>query len=367
MSANDRLLQTLAGLKRRVYARRRFRPGEPLVIKMYRGYRSSCKLFFQGRVLEQARIRVADGDSRWRNMINALRRFETDEVAGATVELDYRGHVLTRVTDAEGYFTIHEDVDNSPDPEPWETITARITRLPDGSPGDGQTFHGSVADLTRDAELAIVTDIDDTILQTGVTSLFKLRALYRTIADNAYTRLPFAGAAELFAGLSSGATATEESNPVFYLSNSPWNLYGLLREFLDLRGFPKGPIFLRDVGLPYAGSPQGGTHKELTLERLLVDFPTVQFVLIGDSGEADADIYHAAAARWPERVKAVVIRNVKNNANARRIERMFARVAPERNFMLVRDSVDAAERLAALGLLDDEQVARVANSEMANT
>lgn len=347
----------MGDIKRGFVRGRARRPEEPLVAELYRGYRSSEKLFLQGRILEHEEIEVTSGDRRWTNFMNALRRLETDEIAGASVEIGYRGSTIHRTTDSEGYFTIHEPIDAELDEEAWEPVTARITALPAGEAPD-ETFTGSVADLTRHSELAIVTDIDDTILQTGITSLFKFRALYRTLAENAYSRVPFAGAAELFSALRTGPKATEESNPVFYLSNSPWNLYALLKQFLDIKGFPKGPIFLRDVGLPYENSPQGGSHKELTLRRLLEDFPTVKFVLIGDSGELDADIYYAAAEEFPGRVKAIIIRNVKNNANARRIARLFSNHA-DRNFYLVKDSAEAAYRLAALDLLNPAQVRQV--------
>ncbi len=353
----NRIGKILGDLKRGWVKGRARRPEEPLVVEIYRGYRSSERVFIQGRVMEYENIEVDSADRRWTNFVNALRRLETDEIAGAEVEVQYRGRAFRRTTDSEGYFTIHEPIAETLDDQSWERVTARIVSVPAGEVPD-ETFHGTVTDLTRTSELAVVTDIDDTILQTGVTSLFKLRALYRTLADNAYTRVPFAGAAELFEGLSKGANPGDQSNPIFYLSNSPWNLYQLLKEFLNVKTFPKGPIFLRDVGLPYEGSPRGGTHKELTLRRLLRDFPTVKFVLVGDSGEADADIYYAAAQEYPERIEAIVIRNVKNNANARRIAKLFAR-QPGRHFYLVRDSVEAAERLAKLRLLTAEQVETV--------
>ena len=357
----DQIGRLLGDLKRGYHSGRARRPDEPLVANLYRGYRSSEKLFLQGRVLEHEDVTVRPGDRRFTNFVNALRRLETDEIAGAGVRVEYRGRHFDLVTDSEGYFQIHEEVDDDRVDDVWEPVTARITSLPAGE-APTEAFEGEVADLARTSEIAVVTDIDDTILQTGITSLFKLRAVYRTLADNAHTRMPFAGAPELFEALHSGSGVVDEKNPVFYLSNSPWNLYGLLEEFLDVKGFPKAPIFLRDIGLPYENSPQGGTHKELTLKRLLADFPTLQFVLIGDSGEHDADIYNAAAEANPGRIKAVIIRNVKNNANAQRIKRMFDRKAPEQHFYLVKDSATAAERLERLGLLNEKQVETVRRS-----
>jgi phosphatidate phosphatase APP1 len=133
----------------------------------------------------------------------------------------------------------------------------------------------------------------------------------------------------------------------------------MLEKFLDDKGFPKGPIFLRDVGLPYVESPSEFGHKEGTLLRLIEDFPSLKFVLIGDSGEKDADIYHSVASKHPDRVVAIIIRHVKNNGNARRIERLFARQPPERHYHLVKTSLEAAEVMQRLGLLNEQQVEHV--------
>jgi len=328
---------------------------DPIIVQLYRGYRSSTKLFVQGRVLKKSPIKVDQTDNRWRNFVNAIRRIDSAEVAGAQVALDYLGQQFARVADSEGYFGIHEDVEVQPTADLWGHVESRLINIPYGKAAD-ERFVGEIADLSAEANVAVVTDIDDTILQTHVTSLFKLRALYHTLMDNAYTRLSFRGAPDLYQALASGPQKANLANPTFYLSRSPWNLYDMLEHFLDAKGFPKGPIFLRDVGLPYLETPSEFGHKEGSILRLIEDFPTLKFILIGDSGEKDADIYHSVAKRHPERIAAVIIRNVKNNANAKRIQRMFARLPADLNYHLVKTSEEAAVHLARLGYLDKDQV-----------
>ena len=359
----DRAGEVLAQLKRGYNRRRPRLRDREVEVQLYRGYRSSERLWVQGRVLEADGISAAATDSRWRNMVNALRRFESDEIAGARVRMRYRGREEVLTADHEGYVTWDAPVHGlGRGDDEWEYVEAELVDLPYGRAA-ATSFRGEVADLTRDARYAVVTDIDDTVLKTYITSPLKLRALYHTLVDNAHTRLPFAGAAELFAGLHEGPEpGGDAANPVFYLSRSPWNLYRMLERFLDGRGFPRGPIFLRDVGLRAAGIPAEG-HKRGTLLRLLSDFPRLRFVLVGDSGERDADIYRQVESEHPDRVAAVVIRNVKNNANAQRIRRMFERRETPPKYFLVRDSAEAAERLRALGLLSEAQVASVAAAE----
>jgi len=354
----DRAGHVLRNLKRG-YRKRVGRPSRrPIVVQLYRGYRSTERIFVQGRVLEKDSIVVDKGDRRWRNMVNAIRRFESDEVEGARVALDYLGQGFELEADSEGYLHLHEEVTAKVTEDPWEAVEAKLLEVPYGKTND-KLFAGEVADLTREARYAVVTDIDDTLLKTHVTSLFKLRALYHTLVDNAHTRLSFPGAPQLYRELASGPDAVEENNPVFYLSRSPWNLYDLLEKFLDINEFPKGPIFLRDVGLQYKPVPDEFGHKEGTLLRLIEDFPTLKFVLIGDSGEKDADIYRSVAEKHPDRIAAIVIRNVKNNANAHRIQRMFERRLPEQHYYLVNDSEEAAQRLAELGMLNAAQVEQI--------
>ena len=348
-------------LRKRRRQRRGYKSEEEIVVQLYRGYRSTEKLYVEGRVLEDEGIEVSEDDRLWRNMVNAIRRFESDEVAGARVRVTYLGQSYELVADPEGYIKLYEEVTVQPTDEPWEGIEATLLELPFGNHSE-EPFAGEVADLSQEATYAVVTDIDDTLLKTHITSLFKLKALYHTVVDNSYTRMAFPGAPELYQQLYNGPGPEQENNPVFYLSRSPWNLYDMLEHFLDIKGFPKGPIFLRDVGLPYKNTPSEYGHKEGTLLRLIRDFPTLKFICIGDSGEKDADIYSAVAAKHPDRIAAVIIRNVKNNKNARRIARMFARKRPEDHFYLVKDSVEAAARLRQLGHLTEAQVDLVSES-----
>ncbi len=336
----------------------KYKSDDPIIVQLYRGYRSSTKLFIQGRVLKKSLIKVTQNDKRWRNFINAIRRFESDEIAGARLKLNYFGQSFIREADSEGYFMVHKKVDVEPTEHPWEAIEAQLVETPYGKPA-GDQFLGEVADLSAEAKIAVVTDIDDTILQTHVTSLFKLRALYHTLMDNAYTRLSFKGAPALYQALANGPEKGNASNPTFYLSRSPWNLYDMLEHFLDEKGFPKGPIFLRDVGLPYLRNPSEFGHKEGSILRLIADFPSLRFVLIGDSGEKDADIYHSVAKRHPDRIAAIIIRNVKNNRNAKRIQRMFSRLPAGLNYHLVKNSEEAALHLKKLGFINQQQFKQV--------
>ena len=332
-----------------------YKPRDKVIVQLYRGYRSTEKLFVQGRVLEDEQIIVHKDDRRLKNIRNAIRRFESDEVVGAKVKIKYLGEHFELYSDDEGYLELYRDIQLKATDDPWEPVTAQILEIPFGE-NPTTVFDGEIADLSKEAKYAIVSDIDDTILMTNVTSLFKWRAVYKTFVYNAHTRFSFSGARELYEELAKGPGEESENNPIFYLSRSPWNLYDMIVDFLDFQGFPKGPIFLRDVGLPFRKQASEFGHKEGNILRLIEDVPTLKFVLIGDSGEKDADIYVSVAKKYPDRIAAIIIRNVKANSNARRIEKLFSASQKHEHWYLVKDSREAADKLASLGLLNIEQV-----------
>jgi phosphatidate phosphatase APP1 len=138
--------------------------------------------------------------------------------------------------------------------------------------------------------------------------------IWVTLSGSAFTRMPFEGTSELYRALVAGATG-RANNPVFYVSKSPWNLYDFLVDFMDYHELPRGPLLLRDIGLREAPPLD---HKSAAVRLLFETYPALPFVLIGDSGERDPDIYLSIAARYPRRVRAIYIRDLGTKAGAQR-------------------------------------------------
>jgi phosphatidate phosphatase APP1 len=176
------------------------------------------------------------------------------------------------------------------------------------------------------ADFAVISDIDDTVLQTHVTQ--KLKMIWVTLSGSAFTRIPFEGTSALYRALSVGASGGA-SNPIFYVSKSPWNLYDFLVDFMDYHELPRGPLLLRDVGLREAPPID---HKTAAVNRLLETYPSLPFILIGDSGERDPDIYLETAARYPGRVRAIYIRDLGGRNAAKSGDRAEALCAKARGY-----------------------------------
>ncbi|MEJ2539468.1 MAG: DUF2183 domain-containing protein [Gemmatimonadota bacterium] len=334
----------------RLVARVRSRTGrdDPVMIQPYRGFGTREELWLRGRVLEDEGIPEAtDRDTLWQNVVAMYRRFESDEVPGARLEVAVGKTRLQVVSDGEGYFDTRIRPTSPPTPvDGWVELDIRLTH-----PVDARAV-GRVRVPDPDAAFGIISDIDDTILPSGATSLVTLAR--RTFLHNARTRLPFAGAAAFYRALRAGPTgATDAPNPFFYVSSSPWNLYDFLDDFFDLNGIPEGPILLRDLGIDAEKLIKGGhDHKLDKIEGILGTYPHLPFVLVGDSGQEDPELYAEAVERHPGRVRTIYIRDVTRDARDAEVRELMEGVATRGvDVRLVADSLEAAEHAAETGLI----------------
>ena len=175
------------------------------------------------------------------------------------------------------------------------------------------------------ARLAVISDVDDTVVPTGAARL--LRLARNLVVHNAHSRVPFPGVAAFYRALAAGCGA--EGNPFLYLSSGPWNLYDLLAEAFRLHGLPAGALLLRDWGLgPLQTLPtRHRDHKLAAIRRTMELWPHLPFLLVGDSGQHDPEIYCEAAAEQRGRVLAVYIRDVGRHAERPAVAGIAERVA----------------------------------------
>ena len=139
-------------------------------------------------------------------------------------------------------------------------------------------------------------------------------------------------------------------NPVFYVSSSPWNLYDLLVEFLDLQGIPPGPLTLRDwdIDRSVLGARRLHGFKDAALREIMDAYPSLPVILIGDSSQRDPEIYRGIVHEYPDRVLAVYIRDVKRTTQRRAaISALAEEVKAARSVLVMADDTMAAARHAA--------------------
>jgi phosphatidate phosphatase APP1 len=187
--------------------------------------------------------------------------------------------------------------------------------------------------------------MDDTVLQSEVTSF--LRAARMVLLENALTRLPFPGVAAFYRALERGATGGD-ANPIFYVSSSPWNLYDVIDGFLEAQRIPIGPLLLRDWDLGRL-SERHARHKGIVIREIFDTYPELPFLLVGDSGQEDPEIYAALVRERPGRVKAVYIRNVTPQAERlARIEALAREITAAGSTLVLADDTLAVARHAAM-------------------
>ena len=315
----------------------------------YRGYATRSRVFVSGRVLgNRAPERPHGGESLWRNLVDAYHRFETDELPNVPVTVRFGAVEQTATTDSEGYYHLELERAGAAD-ETWLAAEARCTLRGE----EISAIHEIVAPRA-DAEFGVISDLDDTVIETNVTKM--LTAVRLTFVGHAKTRKPLEGVAALYSSLQSGTT-TRLVNPIFYVSSSPWNLYDLLGEFMELNEIPKGPMVLRDYEIAPHKLMQTRDHRgklERTL-KIMADFPELPFVLVGDSGQHDAGLYAEAATVHPDRIKAIYIRDVDPSTATTRDDhvRDHIKTAAQHGvpMLLAPDSNAMAHHAAEIGLI----------------
>ncbi len=166
--------------------------------------------------------------------------------------------------------------------------------------------------------LSVVSDIDDTVKVTSVLD-------HHEMLRNTFLRpfKPVSALAEHYAELAQQGAAFH------YVSASPWQLLPFFEEFMEEHGFPLGSFHLRKLRVKSVRSPlafvrSSKEHKVSAITQLFEEFPRRQFVLVGDSGERDPEVYGDVARQFPERTKDIIIRRVEGAKNdLERFERAF--------------------------------------------
>ena len=223
----------------------------------------------------QARVEFADGfaaDSAWPR-----------SAGGATVE--YTGTT----------------VDGDPDSGPAVTATGRIH-------------------LVEETGTSVISDIDDTV---KVTNVADRRELLRNTLVREFMAVE--GMPEVYRRWHDAGAAFH------YVSSSPWQLSDCLCRFLGAAGLPAGSMHLKLFRLkdstPLGRLPSRKRSKRRTIEQIMDDFPARRFVLVGDSGERDPEVYAAIARRRPEQVAGVVIREVPSKASRAKVRERLVKLA----------------------------------------
>lgn len=335
----------------------------PVSIASYAGFRNETRIHLRARVLRRNPLDWQTSGGA-RKFLKLAQLYASHELAGVTVRLDAHGQRWESTTDDEGFVLFDEAIDERalPHHPAWETGTLT---LPDHE--DAKSAPASLLAPGGHERLGIISDIDDTIVETGAHDF--LSNWRRFLLDMPSDRVAVPGAAELYGRLGDPTGPGPEREPLrpfFYISSSPWNLYGFITEFMAVNGLPHGPMLLRDWGLSRdtLGKSSHGRHKADAIEHILSFYPDHRFILIGDDTQGDAAAYAHAVQTYPGRIAGVLIRTATGETVPERIAPALQDIAAAKVPLWAGPAYDVSHRiLDHFGMAEDGETDAVAGIE----
>lgn len=276
------------------------------VVKVYHGYGHNGQLTVFGHLFRLSPFpRRRYRQSFLRNTFALLRLFMVKPLAGAQVQLEWKGQTYTATTDTDGFFKF-DWADAEPFDTGWLAVGVKaFYQHKEIATGTGRLF------VPHPSQYVIISDVDDTFLISHSANMRK--RLWVLFTQNARSRKPFEGVVRHYQLLAKSGTTAEQPNPFFYVSSSEWNLYEYILEFTAVNHIPKGVFLLNQLKLLSQLLKTGQNNhstKFTRIARVLQAFPNQRVILLGDSSQHDPYIYESVVKHFPKQVHAVYIRDV---------------------------------------------------------
>lgn len=350
-SLKDFLLTTLNKVERVVdnntfYVKRSLNLLEPLMIQVYLGFGNHKKVYLHGRLLEaEGQEAPEEGASTWQNFKTMMHRYGSDEIPHARIRATFYGQEKEIQTDGEGYFhTSFDDFELPKSGKVWHDVELEL--LDKFRDDQGTVKATGKVVIPEQPEFGVISDVDDTILVSHSSDFIKKVQL--TFLHNARTRVPFEGVSAFYQALQAGGDQ-QQFNPVFYVSSSPWNLYDLLTHFCEANEIPEGPFMLRDIGLTEKRLLRSShkKHKVAQIKQIFDTYPDTKFILIGDSGQKDPEIYQGLTEEYADHIQGIYIRDVTPDERDAEVKQIAENVRQKGiPMILARDTLEAARHAA---------------------
>jgi phosphatidate phosphatase APP1 len=277
-------------------------------LKVYHGYGHTHNLVVYGHVFRfKAKTTQNFSENLFVNIVHLFKLFVVKPFPFIKVRLYFYDQIVDQKTEYDGFFKFEWKA-NHEVRAGWHDVKVEAFDEDNKviAQGEGKIF---VPHITQ---YAFISDIDDTIMIShSATMARRLRELF---IKNPRTRKTFASVVDYYQRLAKAHTAEAQPNPFFYVSSSEWNLYDYLLETFRFNGLPEGTFLLNQIkrwkNLFRVGKT-GHQGKLLRVMRIIDAFPNQLFVFFGDNSQQDPQIYHAIAKKYPLKVAAIYIRNVR--------------------------------------------------------
>jgi phosphatidate phosphatase APP1 len=265
----------------------------PTVIP-YTGYGGKGWIRVLCRVLLVKPRKSRDSEKARPRNIRGWRSFTSVPVNEVAVTITAGGLEYRVIADRGGVVDTRVEVDL---PIGWNTIQLKTD--------DSRTVDAPIYVVDPAVRFGVLSDVDDTVMVTALPRPFL--AAWNTFVLDEHARRPVPGMAVLYERLS----RAHPGAPVIYLSTGAWNVAPTLTRFLSRNLYPAGSLLLTDWGPTHDRLFRSGReHKRDSLERLFVEFPDVKWLLVGDDGQHDEELYGEFARTHEAHVAAVCIRQL---------------------------------------------------------
>jgi len=283
-----------------------------LKILPYRSLANANKAIIRGHAFKKHPVKELKAThKKFSNFRNAVRRYQLSPLKFEEIRVILSGIEKKVTTDKRGMFECEFSAHNLP--YGWHKYKVKLN----GKSKKGEIFHP-----TKNTT-AVISDIDDTVLVSHSTRL--LKKMYLILFRNAHTRKLTPMIKNWTAHLQD-FNSDERPKDYFYVSNSEWNLYDFLEDFFDINKLPKGVFFLQSLRKGLRDLVKTGRvnhdHKMESIEFLFSFYPNKPYILVGDNGQKDMDIYGKICEKYPDRIKGVMIRKLPYVRESYRLDRL---------------------------------------------
>jgi phosphatidate phosphatase APP1 len=322
--------------------------GKQVYIHIIPTYGNEDEINVKGRVTEDKEevAKASPNDSKIKNFFKNLGILRQEEIEKVNVDISFNGKTFQVQTDKEGYFDTQ--IKNfGPVKAGYNQVYVNVSA--------GQKYASAVSAGTvsiqgkNDSTYGIVTDIDDTIQKSFVPD--KKQALKTLLFYNYTTQQEVAGTSELYQALDKSNDGKTDGD-VYYISGSPNQISSRIENFLKYNQFPDGSLDLKRIGF---GAGEDSPTKQIEykigkIRNLFSTYPEKKFLLFGDSGEKDPEIYRQISLEYPGRVIGIYINNVTGDLkNSPRYQGM----------MLTDSTADSANDLYRKGFISSQDLGTV--------
>jgi len=268
-------------------------------VEIYSCYGNSRHIVIDGRVFDsKEKLKYEKSDTLFTNLKNKLSQIFNDEKENAEITISINQNKYQIISDQEGYYSFELSTQQD---------SFRNNQTIQVSINGGKTVASCRAFIpSKDEQVGVISDFDDTLVISDVVD--KISLIKNLLFKNYKQRTLVKEMQEII-----NSIITDSIRAFFVITGSPKQLHNAINNFLDYHNFPKRTIITKklhgDNSDPIFDQLE---YKFEKVRNIILLYPHIKWVLLGDSGEMDKEVYTQIKKAYPNSVKSIYIRNVKN-------------------------------------------------------